>query len=295
MARLARKQGSARLSESPIKLLLLEWLYWMCHPSTSGQSRFTQLVNIWYLNKVQPVDGGRQSVRDRDLRHLGGGRALLALHAVQRAHGHQPLVLPGRRADPAQAAHALQRHPAGGRPGRARAPAHRPPGQGPRMADSVWNTAAVCVDWATTIEYQYNTLLDGSAIFVSLACITTLTRSLAEIQTQINRGVKVGDCLRWAALQSRVTAGCRELEETFADLLPHILISAYFTPLLAIVDDLHHRNIQLDQVPQRAHQPAERVATPSAREMKRTVKEKCPRLILTFGALVLPKARYFCN
>ncbi|XP_052121005.1 uncharacterized protein LOC113205075 isoform X3 [Frankliniella occidentalis] len=161
MARLARKQGSARLSESPIKLLLLEWLYWMCHPSTSGQSRFTQLVNIWYLNKVQP---------------------------------------------------------------------------GPRMADSVWNTAAVCVDWATTIEYQYNTLLDGSAIFVSLACITTLTRSLAEIQTQINRGVKVGDCLRWAALQSRVTAGCRELEETFADLLPHILISAYFTPLLAIVD-----------------------------------------------------------
>ncbi|XP_052120085.1 uncharacterized protein LOC127748852 isoform X2 [Frankliniella occidentalis] len=107
---------------------------------------------------------------------------------------------------------------------------------GPEVAESSWYTAAVALDYLQILVNEYNAHIDCTAVFLSLSCISMLTRSIPAVQAEINRGVERGHCQEWAPLQSQLSRAGRELEETFSDLLPHVLISAYFTPLLAVVE-----------------------------------------------------------
>ncbi|KAE8742075.1 Odorant receptor 81, partial [Frankliniella occidentalis] len=101
---------------------------------------------------------------------------------------------------------------------------------------STWRQVVGAIGYIQMPIFEYNAYIGCIGLFLTISLVSTVTRSLITVQGQINRGVERGDCVPWTALQSQVVRAARGSEEAFADVLPHILLSAYILPLLATAD-----------------------------------------------------------
>ncbi|KAE8745635.1 Odorant receptor 82 [Frankliniella occidentalis] len=102
--------------------------------------------------------------------------------------------------------------------------------------DSAWRQVVKTIGYVQQPIFEYNAFIGCPGFFLTVSLVATVTRSLVTLQEQINRGVKRGECLPWAPLQSALLRAALGSDEVFAGVLPHMLLSAFVLPLLATVD-----------------------------------------------------------